>query len=151
MPEAVTMPLFKSSDVTKLETVLFIAVCVTMLASIAMCICLFLVLPREWRTNEFVSVSKNYTDLIYECKCEMKKGGGKSEKMSRSDLEGQPDSTFSENKVRNFPYVVSVSIPAYIDAPWEMQFACTGVIVARNWVMTGKLQREGKLMRSLFS
>lgn len=133
-----TMP----TNRTKLELVLFFLVAVTLLASIAMCICLFLILPTSWTNENYVyDEDGNYTTLMYKCKCRITNvtsiGYYKENSFSRKD-DSQLDASFSRNKIRFFPYLVSLSIPSYVDELGEMKFACSGVIVAKNWVLTGE-------------
>lgn len=109
-----------------------------------MCVCLFLVLPAYWTRIDYVQNVENQTNLIHECRCEVqlnesdaKSLYGRQDQAYYSRTEDQVEGTFSQNKIKAFPYVVSLSVLAYIDEPWEMRFACSGVIVAKSWVLTG--------------
>lgn len=138
-----------ASKRSKLELCLLILVAITMLAGIAMCICLFLILPSSWTDENYVHDSDgNRATLIHKCKCKIIESanqppaGGSLKSVFNLKEDTQLDVSFSRNKIRFFPYLVSLSIPAYVDQPGEMKFACSGVIVAKNWVLTGKISMQ---------
>lgn len=192
---------------TPLELILAVLVLITMVASIILSLCLFLVLPKYWTRTDYIRIPVNRTYLIHRCKCELRSEfvsdsvlntsstqpptkkplppktvpisvvTDEQKSVSETTLTGtvtkvagrirpfflprlrytaesQTKATFSRRKIKSFPYLVSLSIPAYIDEQRERKFACNGVIVTKKLVLTGNLftsftlrKTEKKLIR----
>lgn len=101
-----------------------------------MSMCLFLILPKYWTKVDYVASKKNQTELLYDCKCTVVNG---TIQPRGRRIDDQMDTAVFENKIKEFSYLVSLSMPAYIDELWERRFACSGAIVAKNWVLTGSV------------
>lgn len=108
---------------TKLEICLIIATVSTAFVNINLIIFVGFVLPDHWRKDGYAASSSDDEYIIKECKC-----SGIMRIRSR-------ESSWTDT-IADFPFLVSLTLPAYFDWKEERRYFCSGFIASSKKVIT---------------
>lgn len=110
-------------NLSKTEIILLIAAIGTVFVNINLIIFISYVLPLHWKRDGYVASSSDKNQLIKECECLRK---ADNQKQSWTD------------KIADFPFLVSLTLPLYSDWDVERKYICSGFIASSKKIITSR-------------
>lgn len=127
------------------DLVLLILAIVIVVVDIILALCLGTVLPYHVKSNGWYPADgsrRSFEEAAAICPCLIKvfPGGTKREiqfdQFSSNKLRQKRAVPENPRQIEKYPYLVSLSIPAFSDYTEEKLFACNGLIENADWLLT---------------